>query len=398
MNRALDHRFEADRLMVIVPDRLSDLVTKGEITPRYYNPGELFKEVHLVATNDDQPNLEVLQRAVGNARLVFHNLPTGSRHFVRTLGWQHLLTEPFVKRGLDLATKVKPELIRTHNNFLEGVVGSRIKEKLGVPLVISLHGVWDVDDRETMYARIRSRFRTKLEKISLESADVVIAVYAPIKRYASAFGGRRVELIYNIVAGENIKRKQSYELSKPPRLITINRQLPQKNPSNIIRAVAEIDNCHYTVVGDGILHESLRALATDLECADRIEFVKAMPNAELCARLHEFDMMVSHCDYWGTSKTIIEGALAGLPIVINRHPKIEIEEYKGGWIVECENTPEAYKAAIDDLLADSRRRQVLGNLAFETARDRFDPGQMERRTVAVYRELVARAAQRWAAE
>jgi glycosyltransferase involved in cell wall biosynthesis len=157
-------------------------------------------------------------------------------------------------------------------------------------------------------------------------------------------------------------------------------------------------DCYYTIVGDGHLHESLRSLAAELGCADRVEFIKAIPNAELCARLQEFDLMVSHCDYWGTSKTLIEGALAGLPIVINKHPEIEIAEYRGGWIVECENTAEAYGAAIADLLADGQRRQSLGELAFETACDRFDPGQMEHRTVALYRELLARSSRLAAAE
>lgn len=397
MTSVLAHRHEAERLMVIVPDRLSDLIAKGEITPRYYNPGELFKEVHLVVTNDDRPALDVLQKAVGNAKLVFHNLPTGPRHFLRTLGWQWPLIEPFLQRGLELAERVQPSLVRTHNNFLEGVFASRIKDKLNIPFVVSLHGVWDTDDRTTAYSILRAWFRAKLERFALASADAAIAVYAPIIRYARAFGAKRVELIYNIVGGGNIPRKKTYEVSKPPKLITINRQLPQKNPSNIIRAVAGMD-CHYTIVGDGQLHDSLRALAAELGCADRVEFIKAIPNLELCAQLQDFDMMVSHCDYWGTSKTIIEAALAGLPIVINRHPEIEIDEYKGGWIVECENTPEAYKAAITGILADRERRESLGQLAFETARDRFDPGVMEQRTVDLYRELLARTSHRAAAE
>jgi glycosyltransferase involved in cell wall biosynthesis len=392
MTQPPDHRFEAERLMVIVPDRLSDLIKKGEFASRYYNPGELFKEVHLVATNDDRPDLGALQRTVGGAKLVFHNLPTGLRHTVQTLGWQRPLIEPLLKRSLALAAAIKPQLIRTHNNFLEGEIGARIQKALGIPLVVSLHGVWDVDDLETVYARIRSRFRAKLERSSLASADAVIAIYAPIQRYARLFGARRVELIYNIVAGENIARKLSYELSKPPRLITINRQVPQKNPSNIIRAIAEID-CHYTIVGDGVLHERLRSLAADLGCSARIEFIKAAPNAELCARLRDFDIMVSHCDYWGTSKTIIEAGLAGLPIVINRHPAIKIDEYSGGWLIECENTAAGYKAAILDLLGNTAHREQLGGLAWKTASARFDPAQMERQTVALYRELLARPRQ-----
>ena len=43
-------------LMVIVPDRLSELAEKGEVTRRYYNPGDLFDEVDLVLVNDDRPD------------------------------------------------------------------------------------------------------------------------------------------------------------------------------------------------------------------------------------------------------------------------------------------------------------------------------------------------------
>lgn len=376
--------------MVIVPDQLSALIAKGEITERYYNPGELFREVHLVATNDDKPDLGVLQRSVGRAKLVFHNLPTGPRYFLRSLGWQPALVAPFIARGLALANKVQPSLVRTHNNFLEGLLASRIKLQQRVPFVTSLHGVWDVDARETTYEIVRAIFRAKLERTSLQAADAVIAVYAPIIRYAKALGAMRVELIYNVVAGANITRKREYTLSRPPRLLTVNRQLPQKNPENIIRAVAELD-CHYTIVGDGQLHERLRALTANLGCSDRVEFIKAMPNAQLCAKLHEYDVMVSHCDYWGTSKTIIEAALAGLPIVINRHPKIPIEEYEGGWIVECENSPEGYGGAIRNILSSEFVRRNLGELAYQAAHERFDPVTMERRTVSLYRELLMKA-------
>lgn len=387
MTGADDHRFEADRLMVIVADRLSDLIRKGEVHERYYNPGELFREVHLVMTNDDCPDLPTMQRMVGGAQLHVHNLPAGSRYFLRTLGWQLPLLKSYLNRAVALAREIKPTLVRTHNNFIEGVMARDIKRALGVPYVISLHGVWDVDDRTTLDEHIRARFREKLERAALSSADAAVAVYAPIVRYARAYGAKRIELIYNIVSGSDIERKQDYAVSGPARLLTVNRQVAGKNPENIIRAVAKL-GCHYTLVGGGPLHERLRALAAELGCADRIQFIKSIPNVALCQMLKDFDLMVSHCDYWGMSKTIIEGGLAGLPIVINRHPKIPIEEYAGGWIVECENNPDAYAAAIGDLLGSETKRRALGALAAQTARDRFTPAVMEARTVALYRDVI----------
>lgn len=387
------HRFACDRLMVIIPDRLSDILRKGEVTPRYYNPGELFREVHIVLMNDDRPDPAAVQPMVGRAKLTLHNLiDSQGRFLLRTLGWQLPLLEPLLKRAVALARQVRPQLVRTHNNFLEGAVAQRLKRELGIPYVVSLHGVWDVDDRTTALGRTLALFRKKLERAALQDADAVIAVYSPIMRYARDYGARRVELIYNIVAGASVARKPGYVLHRPPRLVTINRQVAEKNPTNIIRAVAALD-CDYTLIGTGPLHDALKALAASLGCGDRVHFIPSMPNAALCASLADYDLMVSHCDYWGMSKTMIEGALAGLPIVINKHPQIAIGEYEGGWLVECENSVAGYTRAISDLLASEARRAELGQRAAHMAKTRFDPATMEEKTVRLYRAAMALTAE-----
>lgn len=376
------------RLMVIVPDRLSTLVAKGEVTHRYYNPGELFDEVHLVLVNDDRPDPAAVQPTVGRARLTLHNLPGGHGLFFRTLGWQPWLLKSWLARGLALARDIRPDLVRTHNNFLEGWLAAAIKRELGVPFVSSLHGVWDRDDLETWPRRVRSAFRRKLERVTLAAADAVIAVYKPIVRYAKENGARDVRLIYNIVAGWNIERKEGYSLARPPRLITVNRQRKEKDPSNVIRAIRDLD-CEYLVVGDGPYHEQLQALAQAEGCAGKVKFIRAIPNEELCRLLKTCDLMVSHCDYWGISKTLIEGALAGLPIVVNEHPVEPIPDYEGGWLLTCDNSPESYGAAIRGLLADDGARARLGEAAWRHAHEHFEPGAMERKVVALYEEVMA---------
>lgn len=374
------------RLLVIIPDRLSVLIAKGELTARYYNPGEVFDEVHILMTNDDAPDPAAVQKAVGRAKLVLHNLPAGHRLFFTTLGWQKVLLAPWVAKGLVLARQIRPDLVRTHGNFVEGYLASRIKKALGTAYVTSLHGVWDRDELDSLPRRIRSAFRTKLERACLSAADAVIAVYRPIMRYARDYGGREVHLIYNIVAGWHIAAKTDYALSRPPRLITVNRQRKEKDPSNIIRAIADLD-CEYLLVGDGPYHDQLRRLAEDLGCADKVKFIKAMANDELCALLSTCDLMLSHCDYWGISKTLIEGALAGLPIVVNEHPIEPIPDYEGGWLKTCDNTPESYRAAIQGLLGDDAARRALGEAAHAHAMEYFDPKAMEEKTAAIYRRL-----------
>lgn len=372
-------------LLVIVPDRISDILKKGEYPELYYNPGDLFAEVHILMTNDDQPDLAQLQKTVGRARLFVHNLP--SPKIRNTFGWQEPLIRPWIAQGIKIARQIAPSLVRTHNNFLEGYLASEIKQQLGVPFVTSLHGVWDRDGLITGRDKFIKLFRQRFERITMKNADAVIAVYEPIIRYAREYGAKNIHLIYNIVSGQ-IEKKQGNRLSSPPRLITINRQVKEKNPENIIRAITDID-CEYVIVGDGPYHEHLREVARESGCADKVRFISALPNAQICSMLKDFDLMVSHVDYWGMSKTVIEASLAGIPTVINHHPVMPIPEYQGDWLCICQNTPEGYRSAIRSLLSDDSARSQLAQTAYQHARSHFNPQAMEEKVVRIYEQVIS---------
>lgn len=375
----------SSRLMVLIPDVLSSIINKGEVTWCYYNPGDFFKEVHLVLCNEDKPDLSGAQKMVGNATLFIHNLPRPN--FFKTFGWQLPFLNSWLNDGLALALKIKPNLIRVHNNFLEAYLASIIKKRFSVPYVISLHGVWDRDCLKTPFHWLRRQFLVKFERASLQNSDAVIAVYAPIIRYAKKYGAKRVELIYNIVAGNKISAKKNYQASSPFRLVTINRQLNEKNPENIIKAIAVLD-CEYWIIGDGAYHDRLKKLTKDLNIESKVHFLKAMPNDELCSMLPTFDLMVSHCDYWGISKSNIEGALAGLPMLINRHPIEPIPDFDGGWIVFCDNTQEGYRQAITKLMLDEAERVRYGVASLSHAKRYFCPDTMIAETVNLYKSLI----------
>jgi len=376
------------RLAVIVPDRLSLLLSKGEITERYYNPGNLFQEVHLIMTNDDKPPQEKLQTLVGDARLVLHNLAVGRYVFFKTAGFREALLKPWLRRGLALIKAITPDLIRTHNNFLEGYLAAHAKERYGIPYVVSLHGVWDRDAlfTWTVYDKCYRLSAKQIQRTVLESADAVLCVYKPILRYANQYGARKTHLVYNAVSG-GISAKTSYNLHQPPRLMTVNRQVPEKNPENIIRAVAEI-NCHYDIIGNGVLHDRLKTLVSELQIEQQVRFVRAMPNAELIARLPEYDLALFHCDYWGISKGILEASLAGLPIIVNNHPVSPIPDYEGDWLITCDNSVEGYRRAILELFNNYSDRENIGFRALEHARSNWDPQRMESKVVSIYRHIL----------
>ena len=99
--------------------------------------------------------------------------------------------------------------------------------------------------------------------------------------------------------------------------------------------------------------------------------------------------MVAHCDYWGISKSTIEGAIAGLPLLLNKHPIEPIPDLEGGWITLCENTPDDYRRAIERFMSSESYRSQWGQLALHHAQLNFEPEVMEEKTVNLYQELLA---------
>ena len=387
-----EYRSSADRLMVIVPDRLSDLLSKGEVVERYYNPGDMFREVHFMMTNDDSPDIASLQRMVGTAKVFVYNLPSPT--FKGTLGWQFFLLKRWSRPAVEIARRIGPNLIRCHGNDLNTYLGARIRSELGVPLVFSLH--INPDDDMRFHARRDGRWKEwlflslfrKVERWNIQTANVVICVYDFIRPYVERLGGRDVRVIYNAVSPDSIVRKTDYSISSPVRLILPGRHHPQKDPSPMIEALRSLPEAELTLVGKGGITDDLKRKAKEWGVAERCLFLDSMPNAELCEKLHTYDMLVSINSYGGVSKVEIEAALAGLPIVTNAHPMEKRPELLGERCVTTDGSPASYAEAVRKLAGSRELRESTGKGVRENARV-VSPDRMERKLVETYRELLA---------
>lgn len=381
-----------NKLLVIIPDYLSAFIAKGEITERYYNPGELFGEVHILMTNDDRINPEDVQKMVGRAELHIHSL--GDISFLRVLSWCSFLFKPWVNKVIALAQEIQPSLLRTHGNYMNGYFAAQIKKQLYIPLVVSLHTHPDESARArtpwlpTWKQRLVLEIQKTFERETLRNADCVIPVYESIREYALHYGAKRVEVIYNVINPTHLQRKTYYELHQPPRIISVGRQIAGKNPENLIRAIRDTD-AELTLVGNGEYHEYLKSVAQEYGIADRVSFKPAVSNDELCEMLPDYDLFAVHNDYWGIPKAVIEPLLTGLPVVINRRYPEPVPELDGDWVMLVENTKEGYLNALRRLLTDDDYRKSLGQRGYDYAWEHFAPDKMEQKVVDLYRELVA---------
>lgn len=387
--------------MVLVPDRITDILVKGEYQPNYYNPGELFSEVHLVTTTDDRPDLSQLQRTVGRARLHVHNLPENP--LLPSQNWRRWWKQPlreWARPGVELARRIRPQLIRVHGADWNGYLASRIRKALAVPYVLSLHINPDVNPVRRFVApqltevqQQHNAFFEFVEGAGLRNADLVMPVYRSILPYLERHRVTRVEVCYNILNSPHLKQKTDYSVSGAFSIVCVGRLFRDKNPAPLIQAVAELPGVELTIVGDGPERANLEQMARESKAAARVHFRPAVENDELCSILSGFDLFAVHTEFWELNKSVLEALLAGLPVVINRRQGPPVPELAGADFVRfVDNTTDSYRGAIDSLMRDDAARAALGRRAFAHAQQHWAPAVTERKVVDIYKRFMRLAA------
>ena len=379
------------KLLVIISDRLSNLVYKGEITENYYNPKNYFDEVHIIMTNDDSVDQKSVQKTVGTAKLKIYNVPTSKYFLISTLGWRPFLLNQWSKKGVALAENIQPDIIRCYGNRLSGYLAYKIKKEMSIPYVLSMHEDPDnvVKSENNVFRTIQYAMLEGMGKMSIQNADLVIAVYDSIVKYLKRMDVAKYKIIHNAVNGKYINVKENYDVGNDFNIISVGRLVTIKNPVNLIRAVAEIDNCNLTVIGDGTEYGRLVELVRSIGASNKIKFIKAMDNDKVCSILKEYDCFSIHCDVTGVPKTVIEAWLTGMPIITNHPAKGETTEYINEQnIILVEDSVEGYKNRIIEVMRDKELRIKLGTTARKMAELDFLPHEMEQQVVEIYEEIL----------
>lgn len=385
MTPSSEHR----SLMVIVPDRPSEWIKKGEVIERYYNPGGLFAEVHLVLTNDDRPDARALNLLVGGAKVTVHNLSSPPRLFRRSLGWRPRLLRSWASAAVSLARTVQPQLVRCHSAQLNGLAAYEIKRATGTPYVVSLHINPDEDVRRRSRGRARLEMEAMraVERKALLGADLVLPVYRPIVPFLERLGVARYEVAYNMLNASHLSRKRDYSLGESVEVISVGRQFPEKRPDNLVRAIAALPRTRLTLVGNGPDHDLLRRVAAEHGVEDRVTFEPALPNGELCKLLQKCDIFSTHSEYWELSKAVLEAFITGLPTVLNSRTGAPVPELAPDICMLVDNSVEGYRSGLARLIGDDALRRGLGKAGAARADREWIPRITERRFVEIYRRL-----------
>lgn len=350
------------KLCVFPNDPLSAYLEKGEIKSRYFNPQNMFDEIHVISLFDSDANEEDVKQVAGTAKLRIH-----------VVGKVNLLNKNKKKKQIvDLIKKINPDIIRSFNPLLQGWMAGQMKQELGIPLVISLHGDYDRDLRYQSkkkhdykeFVKLQISKHT-LEKFSLSAADEIIIIYEFVREYAMKMGGTSINLIYNRVDLSKFspKIKSEFKETKPV-IICVGRLIKEKNQECLIRAIKDLD-VKLLLVGNGVEYENLKDLVSSLKIDEKVEFETSIPHEKIHSYYASSDIFALPIKYGGFAIPALEAAATGIPVIL---PKQEFDpnpDLIKDFALLVDNNPKSFKDAIQKVLSDKSLRDnlILNGLA-----------------------------------
>jgi glycosyltransferase involved in cell wall biosynthesis len=209
---------------------------------------------------------------------------------------------------------------------LSGLLGVVLAARLGLPLVV--HAMADMIENP-WYARERQSNVLKIALMSLvvRFATVIrVSTQSEVARLIShGIKPERIAFIpFYIDQQQFIESLTTMsDVRKPRTALCVGRLELQKDMPTLIRAwsyvVKEVPDARLRIVGTGALESSLRALTAELSLTSSVDFLGALPRAQIAAEFTKAHVFVLTSLYEGTCMVLHEAALAGLPIVSTEH-------------------------------------------------------------------------------
>lgn len=213
-----------------------------------------------------------------------------------------------------LLQEMRADVVHTHG-YRSDVLHLSVAHGLGMPVVSTAHGFAS--------QRPGLSLHEKIQVYAWRRVDRVVAVSEPLQQHLIRLGvpAARIAQIRNGFVGSpgSLTREEARrELGLPsdaPVIGWVGRMSGEKDPMLAVEVLAALaaPHAHLCFIGDGPLRAACEARAAALGLGGRLRASGARPEA---ARfLAAFDVLLLSSQTEGTPMTILEAAMAGVPIV-----------------------------------------------------------------------------------
>ncbi len=369
------------RLCVFPNDPLQAYFDKGEIKERYYNPENIFDEIHFITLTDNDIDVNKIQTIGGTAKIIIHSV--GKINIKNRKKYQ--------KDIIELCKRINPDIIRAFNPLIEGWLAANCAKELKKPFFVSLHTQYD-HNRKLAKNNLKKYLALKytekfIEPFVLNSADKIIVVYKIIQSYVTKHSSKESQVLHNKVDCDRFFSGKVIEKLSQPMILSVGNLISVKNHKILIKSMKEID-AHLLIIGNGELFEELNQFIIECGVNNKVTIKKVVPNNQIqdYYKSAKIFALAYNTEVESLPIPVIEAMATGLPVVIP-FPKEGFSEGLEKTAIFCKNNEKSFTENIQRLLNNEELREKFSNLSVNKAKE-FDSQKIEKREAEIYLELL----------
>ena len=287
-------------------------------------------------------------------------------------------------KGLRLARDWRPDIIHVHFAVPAGALAWALSSVTGVPYILTVHG-GDVPGGAPEKTARWFQWVYPFTHPIWHSARRVVAVSEHTRQLALRHYPVDIRVIRNGFDFEALCPGE-IKVGVPPRVIWAGRFMPEKNPIQVVRTLAELRDLDWNcvMIGDGPERSRVEAEIARLRMQDRFNVPGWVHQDSVMDWFRKSDVLFMPSLSEGLPIVGLQGLAMGLAIVATRVGGFVdmIEPFKNGFLVENPNG-DGFSEPLRRLLSDA---ELLKNFrqASHVVANRFDIRHM----VQAYQELL----------
>ncbi len=258
------------------------------------------------------------------------------------------------------------QVIHAHAALPCGHAAALISRELGIPFVVTVHGL---DAYSTRQVRgLPGRWCERVSRMVYRSAEAVICVSEKVRERVLEGAKARVEavVVYNGVDAELFS--PSPESGDQPMILTVGTLIPSKGHDVLLRAFARIHSefpgVSLKIIGEGAERQRLGELASELNIASTVAFVGRQTRNQIAAAMKQCVLFALPSRYEGLGCVYLEAMATAKPVIGCSGQGIEEIIHNGfnGMLVGPHDL-EGLSSALRQLLQNPQLRTTLGQNA-----------------------------------
>ena len=370
------------KICIFPNDPIKAYFEKGEIKNCYYNPDNLFDEVHFISLTKNDIEESRVQKLVGTANMKIHSV--GEISLINR--------NKEIKKIFKIVEEIKPDVLRSYNPLLEGWLAAKCAKKFNIPLFVSLHTQYDHNRQLAKKNNLKKYLALKytekfIEPFVLQTANKITIIYKIIQPYVTKHSSKNPELLHNKVDCDRFANGIPIDTISQPLILSVGNLISVKNHELLIKAMKGIDG-KLLIIGNGELYSKLNALIIDYGVQHKVNIEKSVPHEKIqnYYKSAKIFALAYNTEVESLPMPVMEAMATGLPIVIP-FPKKGYSEGLEETVLFSENNVLAFTNNIKKLLESEILMGKYSKKSLEKAKE-FDISKIEHKESEIYSKLI----------